>query len=48
MNGRELFIETLKRDGKPERLLKQFEGTRKLMKSAVTGNLMARMKGFRR
>ena len=30
------------------RLLKQFEGTRKLMKSAVTGNLMARMKGFRR
>ncbi|MCQ2170031.1 MAG: signal recognition particle protein [Bacteroidales bacterium] len=29
------------------RLLKQFEGTRKLMKSAVTGNLMARMKGFR-
>ena len=29
------------------RLLKQFEGTRKLMKSAVTGNLMSRMKGFR-
>lgn len=29
------------------RLLKQFEGTRKLMKSAVTGNLMQRLKGFR-
>lgn len=29
------------------RLLKQFEGTRKMMKSAVTGNLMQRMKGFR-
>lgn len=28
------------------RLLKQFEGTRKMMKSAVTGNLMQRMKGF--
>ncbi|MBO7396730.1 MAG: signal recognition particle protein, partial [Bacteroidales bacterium] len=30
------------------RLLKQFEGTRKLMKGAVTGNLMQQMKGFRR
>ncbi len=29
------------------RLLKQFEGTRKLMKGAVTGNLMQQMKGFR-
>ncbi len=30
------------------RLLKQFEGTRKMMKTAMTGNLMQRMKGFRR
>ncbi|MGN0195902.1 MAG: signal recognition particle protein [Candidatus Cryptobacteroides sp.] len=30
------------------RLLKQFESTRKLMHSAVTGGLMQRMKGFRR
>ncbi|MBR6305630.1 MAG: signal recognition particle protein [Bacteroidales bacterium] len=30
------------------RLLKQFEGTRKVMKTAVTGNLMQQMKGFRR
>ena len=30
------------------RLLKQFEGTRKVMKTAMTGNLMQRMKGFRR
>ena len=30
------------------RLLKQFEGTRKVMKSAMTGNLMQQMKGFRR
>lgn len=29
------------------RLLKQFEGTRKMMKTAMTGNLMQRMKGFR-
>ena len=29
------------------RLLKQFEGTRKVMKGAMTGNLMQRMKGFR-
>ena len=29
------------------KLLKQFEGTRKLMKGAVTGSLMQRMKGFR-
>ena len=29
------------------RLLKQFEGTRKMMKGAVTGNLMQKMKGFR-
>ncbi|MCI1640568.1 MAG: signal recognition particle protein [Bacteroidales bacterium] len=29
------------------RLLKQFEGTRKVMKSAMTGNLSSRMKGFR-
>ena len=29
------------------RLLKQFEGTRKLMKGAVTGSLMQQMKGFR-
>ena len=30
------------------RLLKQFEGTRKMMKTALTGNLMQKMKGFRR
>ena len=30
------------------KLLKQFEGTRKLMKGAVTGTLMQQMKGFRR
>ena len=30
------------------RLLKQFEGTRKLMKGAVTGSLMQQMKNFRR
>ena len=30
------------------RLLKQFEGTRKVMKTAMTGNLMQKMKGFRR
>ena len=30
------------------KLLKQFEGTRKLMKGAVTGSLMQQMKGFRR
>ena len=30
------------------RLLKQFEGTRKGMKTAMTGNLMQKMKGFRR
>ena len=30
------------------KLLKQFEGTRKVMKGAMTGNLMQRMKGFRR
>jgi signal recognition particle subunit SRP54 len=29
------------------RLLKQFEGTRKVMKSAMTGNLASKMKGFR-
>jgi len=29
------------------RLLKQFEGTRKMMKGAVTGTLMQKMKGFR-
>ena len=29
------------------RLLKQFEGTRKMMKSAVTGNLMQKMRGMR-
>ncbi len=27
MTSKELFLETLKKDGKPERLLKQFEGT---------------------
>ena len=30
------------------RLLKQFEGTRKMMKGAMTGNLMQRMAGMRR
>ena len=30
------------------RLLKQFEGTRKVMKTAMTGGLTQRMKGFRR
>ena len=30
------------------RLLKQFEGTRKMMKGAVTGTLMQQMKNFRR
>jgi len=30
------------------KLLKQFEGTRKMMKSAVTGNLAQRMRSFRR
>ena len=30
------------------KLLKQFEGTRKVMKGAVTGSLMQQMKGFRR
>ena len=30
------------------RLLKQFEGTRKMMKGAVTGKLMQQMRGFRR
>ena len=30
------------------RLLKQFEGTRKMMKGAVTGNLMQQMRGMRR
>ena len=30
------------------RLLKQFEGTRKVMKGAMTGNLMQQMKGMRR
>ena len=30
------------------RLLKQFEGTRKMMKSAVTGNLSQKLRGFRR
>jgi signal recognition particle subunit SRP54 len=30
------------------RLLKQFEGTRKVMKGAVTGNLMQQMRGMRR
>ena len=29
------------------KLLKQFEGTRKLMKGVATGSLMQRMKGFR-
>jgi len=30
------------------KLLKQFEGTRKVMKGALTGDLAQRMKGFRR
>ena len=30
------------------KLLKQFEGTRKLMKGAVTGNLLQQMRGMRR
>ena len=30
------------------RLLKQFEGTRKVMKTAMTGNLMGQMRGLRR
>ena len=30
------------------RLLKQFEGSRKAMKSVMTGNMMQQMKGFRR
>ena len=30
------------------RLLKQFEGTRKVMKTAMTGNLMGQMRGMRR
>jgi len=30
------------------RLLKQFEGTRKMMKTAMTGNLMQKMRGMRR
>ena len=30
------------------RLLKQFEGTRKVMKGAMTGNLMQQMRGMRR
>ena len=30
------------------RLLKQFEGTRKVMKTAMTGNLMQKMQGMRR
>ena len=30
------------------KLLKQFEGTRKMMKSAVTGNMMQRLRGMRR
>ena len=30
------------------KLLKQFEGTRKLMKGAVTGSLMQQMRGMRR
>ena len=30
------------------RLIKQFEGTRKMLKTAMTGNLMQKMKGFRR
>lgn len=30
------------------RLLKQFEGTRKIMKNAMTGNLARRMRGFRK
>ena len=30
------------------KLLKQFEATRKIMKTALTGNLAQRMRGFRR
>jgi signal recognition particle subunit SRP54 len=30
------------------RLLKQFEGTRKVMKTAMTGNIMQKMQGMRR
>ena len=30
------------------KLLKQFETTRKMMKGALTGNLAQRMRGFRR
>jgi signal recognition particle subunit SRP54 len=30
------------------RLLKQFEGTRKAMRQVMTGNLASKMKGFRR
>ena len=30
------------------RLLKQFEGTRKVMKAAMTGGLQQRMRGFRK
>ncbi|MBR1872605.1 MAG: signal recognition particle protein, partial [Bacteroidales bacterium] len=30
------------------RLVKQFEGTRKVMKTAMTGGLQQRLKGFRR
>jgi hypothetical protein len=30
------------------RLLKQFEGTRKMMKSAVNGSLAQQLKGMRR
>ena len=30
------------------KLLKQFEGTRKVMKGAMTGNLMQQMRGMRR
>ena len=30
------------------KLLKQFEATRKMMKGALTGNLAQRMRGFRR
>ena len=30
------------------KLLKQFESTRKIMKSALTGNLAQRMRSFRR
>ena len=30
-----------------EKLIKQFEGTRKMMKMAVSGDLMAKMRGLR-